>query len=82
MKSIRFIKLRTHCRDPADLALMRNLNPLRRSVPVKPSRQTTPDFLNAYKIPVDVSIASDEPYVNLKPRQKETRVANLNLFFI
>jgi proteasome activator subunit 4 len=61
MKSVRFLKLRTCYKDPEDMALMRNRNPLNVSVPVKPCRQTTPDFLNAYKIPTDLSIASDEP---------------------
>ncbi|KXN83586.1 Proteasome activator complex subunit 4 [Leucoagaricus sp. SymC.cos] len=61
MKSIRFIKLRTCCKDSEDLALMRNHNPLTRLDPVKPCRQTTPDFLNAYKVPVDISIVSQEP---------------------
>ncbi|XP_006454756.1 hypothetical protein AGABI2DRAFT_215246, partial [Agaricus bisporus var. bisporus H97] len=61
MKSIRSIKLRTYCKKPADLALMNVSNPLKCSVTVKSSRQTTPDFLNAYKIPVDISIPSAEP---------------------
>lgn len=61
MKSIRCIKLRTYCKSPADVALMRISNPLDRSVAVKASRQTTPDFLNAYKIPIDISIPSAEP---------------------
>lgn len=61
MKSIRFIKLRTFCKDPADLTLMRNINPLKRFVSMTPSRQTTPDFLNAFKISVDFSIPNDEP---------------------
>ncbi|KAF5355656.1 hypothetical protein D9756_004216 [Leucocoprinus leucothites] len=61
MKSVRFLKLRTCSEDPQDLALMRNLNPLNISASVKPCRQTTPDFLKAYKIPVNFSIASKEP---------------------
>jgi len=63
MKSVRFLKLRTCCHKPEDLALMRNLNPLNRMVSMKPHRQTTPNFLNAYKIPVNMSIASTEPWV-------------------
>jgi len=61
MKSSRFLKLRTCCKKPEDLALMRNLNPLNRMESVKPSRQTALNFLNAYKIPVNMSIASKEP---------------------
>ncbi|KAJ3576138.1 hypothetical protein NP233_g640 [Leucocoprinus birnbaumii] len=61
MKSVRFLKLRTCYKKPEDLALMRNINPLHSLVPVKPSRQTTPEFLMAYKTPVDFSIASKEP---------------------
>jgi len=63
MKSVRFLKLRTCCTRPEDLALMRNLNPLNRIVSVKPHQQTTLNFLNAYKIPVNMSIAGEEPWV-------------------
>ena len=64
MKSIRFLKLRTCANKPEDLALMRNINPLSRMLSMKPHRQTTSNFLNAYKVPVDMSIASKEPWVH------------------
>lgn len=40
---------------------MKISNPLNRSVTVKACHQTTPDLLNAYKVPVDISIPSAEP---------------------
>jgi len=64
MKSVRFLKLRTCCDKPEDLALMRNLNPLNRIVSMKPHQKATLNFLNAYKIPVNMSIASEEPWVH------------------
>lgn len=62
MKSIRNIKLRTFCRDPIDLALARNRNPLKQYISVVPSAQTTDEFLAQYKIPVDQGLAEQKPY--------------------
>ncbi|KAF8168284.1 hypothetical protein B0H34DRAFT_792908 [Crassisporium funariophilum] len=53
MKSIRNIKMRTFCSGPVDLALGRNRNPLKRDVPIHPSRQTTTELLTQYKVPID-----------------------------
>ncbi|KAF8971515.1 hypothetical protein BDZ97DRAFT_1913988 [Flammula alnicola] len=61
MKSMQNIKLRTFCTDPTDLALARNHNPLKRSVAVIPSPQTTSEFLDQYKIPVDLHLAERKP---------------------
>jgi proteasome activator subunit 4 len=51
MKIARYIKLRTFCKTPVDLTLMRNDNPLKKCVAVEPSRQQSLDFLADFKKP-------------------------------
>ena len=63
MKISRFIKLRTLSHGPAELALERNHNPLRRDVLVtSPSTEFTETFLNQFKVPLDLERARKEPY--------------------
>jgi proteasome activator subunit 4 len=57
MKTARYTKLRTFCKTPADLALMRNYNPLQRCVAVEPSRQQSLDFLADFKKPLNLKQA-------------------------
>ncbi|KAF8887958.1 hypothetical protein CPB84DRAFT_1816581 [Gymnopilus junonius] len=61
MKSMSNIKLRTHCLDPIDLALGRSRNPLKHPVTVIASPRTTEDFLNLYKVPVDLQTLERKP---------------------
>ncbi|KAF9472467.1 hypothetical protein BDN70DRAFT_886944 [Pholiota conissans] len=61
MKSTQGIKLRTFCRDPVDLALAHNQNPLKQAIPVVPSAQTTDNFLAQYKVPVDHHLMERKP---------------------
>ncbi|KAH9487110.1 Proteasome activator complex subunit 4 [Psilocybe cubensis] len=61
MKSIQGIKLRTFCTDPIDLILGRNHNPLKRSLKINASATTTQDFLNNFKVPVDIHQADRTP---------------------
>lgn len=53
MKGIRNIKLRTYCLNATDLALSQSHNPLKKTVVVHASRQSTAKFLSAYKGPVE-----------------------------
>ncbi|KAF9014988.1 hypothetical protein BDQ17DRAFT_1418116 [Cyathus striatus] len=61
MKSIRNIKLRTFCDTPTDLVLARHRNPLKKDVSICPTRQLTSQFLNNFKIPVDLKSVQKEP---------------------
>ncbi|KDR84809.1 hypothetical protein GALMADRAFT_217878 [Galerina marginata CBS 339.88] len=61
MKSIQNIKLRTLCKNPIDLALALKHNPLKRTVTVIPSPQTTEDFLNLYKAPEELHSTERKP---------------------
>jgi len=53
MKTVRNIKLRTFSSGPIDLALMKNNNPLKHSVEVERTQQSSTEFLNQYKVPID-----------------------------
>lgn len=61
MKSLQNIKLRTFCPDPVDLLLARNHNPLKKTVKVVRSSNTTSDFLDQYKVPVDLKVVKRLP---------------------
>lgn len=63
MKTTRNIKLRTFCGSSADLALMRNHNPLIRDVALELSNLTTADFLAGFKTSTDVSRGDRIPLV-------------------
>lgn len=65
MKSLRNLKLRTFCRGPTDLILGRNHNPLKQKLPIEPSDQLTDQFLDAYKVPVDLTRVEQGPLVVL-----------------
>lgn len=66
MKSLRYVKLRTFCPDPADLALMRNHNPLKEEVSVQPSQSFTTTFLQNFKTAVSTDVTNREPCVPKK----------------
>lgn len=51
MKSLRFIKLRTYCNNPTDLALSKNSNPLRRQVPFQHTHESISNILESYRGP-------------------------------
>ncbi|KAJ7462702.1 hypothetical protein B0H11DRAFT_2310714 [Mycena galericulata] len=61
MKSLRNLKLRTFCREPTDLILGRNHNPLKQKLNVEPSHELTRKFLEAYKVPLDLSRVQQGP---------------------
>ncbi|KAF7339921.1 Membrane protein [Mycena venus] len=61
MKSLRNIKLRTFCKDPTDLILGRNHNPLKQKLDVEPSHELTRKFLDAYKTPLDLCQNEQRP---------------------
>ncbi|KAJ7655130.1 hypothetical protein DFH06DRAFT_491600 [Mycena polygramma] len=68
MKSLRNIKLRTTCRNPTDLILGRNRNPLKHKLTVEPSHELTQKFLGAYMIPLDLSHDQHRPvYLDKDP---------------
>lgn len=53
MKSLRNIKLRTHCSTPVDLFLGRHKNPLKEQLPVEPSHKLTLQCLQEFKAPLN-----------------------------
>ncbi|KAJ7666434.1 hypothetical protein B0H17DRAFT_1162542 [Mycena rosella] len=55
MKSLRNVKLRTFSREPTDLLLGRNHNPLKQKFSVEPSHELTQKLLDAYITPMDLS---------------------------
>ncbi|KAF9535513.1 hypothetical protein CPB83DRAFT_841889 [Crepidotus variabilis] len=55
MKSLRNLKMRTFTQGPIELAIMKNRNPLKRSVLVKLSPTSTTQFLDQYISPFDSS---------------------------
>ena len=54
MKTARYIKLRTFCKMPGDLALMRSHNPLKKSVVIEPTLELTTNFLANFKMPLNM----------------------------
>lgn len=65
MKSLRNLKLRTFSREPSDLILGRNHNPLKQKLNVEPSHQLTQKFLEAYMVPLDLNRVEQGPLVVL-----------------
>jgi len=63
MKCARNIKLRTYCGSPSDLVLMKNHNPLKRTVVMEPSYRTTALVLAAFKGPLEMGKEGDIPSV-------------------
>jgi len=64
MKISRYIKLRTLARDPIDLVLEQNHNPLRRTVPVmQPTHDFTSRWLAEFRTPLDIERGRREPSV-------------------
>ncbi|KAJ6574791.1 hypothetical protein B0H19DRAFT_1254444 [Mycena capillaripes] len=61
MKSLRNVKLRTFRREPTDLILARNHNPLKEKLDVEPSHELTRKFLDAYIVPLDLSHVEQRP---------------------
>ncbi|KAH7914507.1 hypothetical protein BJ138DRAFT_1143879 [Hygrophoropsis aurantiaca] len=49
MKALRYIKLRTYCKDPAALALAEPHNPLKRDIPVPSSHTFTTEVARSYR---------------------------------
>jgi hypothetical protein len=64
MKSLRNIKLRTHCQDTAELVFRSAKNPLKEDVEV--DHLSTSSFLDRFKIPVDFERDQGQPYVQKK----------------
>src|SRR3954452_8422937 len=65
MKSLRYIKLRTFCRNQIDLATFKNYNPLKQEVPISPDHAWTSAFLERFQTPETLDGPSDEPSVLL-----------------
>lgn len=62
MKSLRYIKLRTHCRNFIDLAFERPSNPFCREVSVEmPTHEYTSKYLESFKLPLKYEQALVEP---------------------
>ena len=61
MKIARYLKLRTFCKTPVDLALMRSNNPLKSSVAVEPLPQLASDFLANFKKPFNMTQTDQIP---------------------
>jgi proteasome activator subunit 4 len=69
MKMLRYIKVRSHSKEPTDLILQINNNPLRRRVPIQqPSHETTRLYLRAFAEPVDWNVAQEKPSVIFQPQ--------------
>ncbi|KAG1755021.1 uncharacterized protein EDB91DRAFT_1096855 [Suillus paluster] len=54
MKALRYIKLRSYCRDPAALALFSPINPLRCNIPIKGSYSPTAEILANFRSQVPI----------------------------
>ncbi|KAH7923993.1 hypothetical protein BV22DRAFT_1196262 [Leucogyrophana mollusca] len=61
MKALRYIKLRTYCRDPAALALGAPHNPLKRTIPIRPSHPFTVKVTESYKLQTPLNELGNEP---------------------
>ncbi|PVF98837.1 hypothetical protein CPB86DRAFT_757643 [Serendipita vermifera] len=69
MKMLRYIKVRSHSKEPQDLILQSNNNSLRRSVPVQqPSHNTTREYLQAFAKPIDWNLAQEKPILQDKAK--------------
>jgi len=64
MKSLRYIKLRTLCRDPIDLVLDRNQSPLLQRVPVQKTHAWTSELLQSYRTPCVIEEELSKPSVS------------------
>ncbi|KAM6497955.1 hypothetical protein JOM56_005903 [Amanita muscaria] len=64
MKSLRYIKLRTLCKTPADLAKASAENPLKRTIPVEITEDSTTTFLAMFSQRIDLQSTAREPSVS------------------
>jgi proteasome activator subunit 4 len=61
MKSLRYIKLRTLCKTPAELATASFENPLKRTLPVEVTNDSITRLLAEFRQPVDLQNVTQEP---------------------
>lgn len=67
MKMLRYIKVRTTTSLPEEISMQINRNPLRRRIEVKqPSHETTKEYLSEFAVPIDWSVAQQEPLLQDK----------------
>ena len=64
MKTARYLKFRTLCKTPVELAVMRSNNPLKSTVVVEPSPQLASDFLANFRKPFNIKQTDRTPSVS------------------
>ncbi|KAF8624763.1 hypothetical protein AX15_005657 [Amanita polypyramis BW_CC] len=63
MKSLRYLKLRTLCKTPADLVMGLHENPLKRTVPVELTDEFKGKLLYSFRQPLDMNNSPREPFL-------------------